>query len=36
MRKLSRQRLEPFDHKILRNDIAIYMNGDEDLCKEKK
>ena len=27
---------EPFDHKILRNDIAIYMNGDEDLCKRKE
>ena len=27
---------EPFDHKILRNDIGIYLNGDEDLCKRKE
>ena len=27
---------EPFDHKILRNDISIYLNGDEDLCKRKE
>ena len=27
---------EPFDHKILRNDISIYMNGDDDLCLRKE
>ena len=27
---------EPFDHKILRNDISIYMNGDDDLCARKE
>ena len=26
---------EPFDHKILRNDISVYMNGDDDLCLRK-
>ena len=27
---------EPFDHKILRNDISVYMNGDDDLCLRKE
>jgi len=27
---------EPFDHKILRNDVSVYMNGDDDLCNRKE
>ena len=27
---------EPFDHKILRNDISVYMNGDDDLSLRKE
>ena len=33
---LDKKGWEPFQHNILKQDIPIFMNSDEDLCKRKE